>query len=101
LHNNIIAIVGVPRILHSGNGRKFVNQVVESFVNGWPGEVVIVNGRPRKPNCQWLIEQGNNMAEKLLGVRLHEYDGGDYSPWSEWLPFIQCKCYFQHFAKTE
>ena len=32
------------------------------------------------------------MAEKLLGMRLHEYDGGDYPPWTEWLPFSQCKC---------
>ena len=92
LQNNVCAIVGVPRILQSDNGQ-FVNQIVESVVKGWPGEVVIVNGHPRNPKCQGLIEQGNNMAEKLLGVRLHECDGGDYPPWSEWLPFIQCECY--------
>ena len=33
------------------------------------------------------------MVEKLLGVRLHAYDGGDYPPCSEWLSVIQCKYY--------
>ena len=57
----------------------------------WPGEVTIVNGRPRNPKCQGLIEQGNGMVEKLLGVCLYEADESDYPPWSEWLPRIQCK----------
>ena len=48
----------------------------------WPGECQIVNGRPRHPQCQGLIEQGNGTVEKLLGVRLHESDV-DFPPWSE------------------
>ena len=48
-------------------------------MNGWSGEVVIVNGPPRNPKCQGLIEQGNiwlrsiwecdymNMMGNLLG----------------------------------
>ena len=31
-----------------------------------------VNGRPRNPKSQGLVEQGNHMVEKLLGARLHE-----------------------------
>ena len=46
LQNNVFAIVCVPRILHSDNGREFVNQIIESVVKRWPGEVVVVNGRP-------------------------------------------------------
>ena len=42
-----------------------MNKVVESMVNEWPGEVTIVNGRPRNPKCQGLVEQGNHMVEKL------------------------------------
>ena len=42
--------------------------------------------------CQGLVEQGNGMVKKLLGVQLHEAtDGSDYLPWLEWLPLIQCK----------
>ena len=88
-----LSYVGVPKILHSDNGRKFVNEVVESVVREWPGEVIILNGRPRNPKCQGLVEQGNHIVEKLLGVRLHEYVSGDYPPWSEWLSVIQCKYY--------
>ena len=93
LQNRVFSYVGVPKILHSDNGREFVNEVVESVVREWPGEVIIVNGRPRNPKCQGLVEQGNHMVEKLLGVRLHAYDGSDYPPWSEWLSVIQCKYY--------
>ena len=50
----------------------------------------VVNGRPRNPRCQGLIEQGNSMVEKLLGVRLYEHEGDDCPPWSEWLPLMQC-----------
>ena len=53
----------------------------------WPGEVT---GRPRNPKCQGLVEQGNGIVEKMLGVRLLESDT-DTPPWSEWLPMIQCK----------
>jgi hypothetical protein len=91
LDKHVFSHVGVPRILHSDNGREFVNEVVACVVKQWPGKVTIVNGRPRHPQCQGLVEQGNHMVEKLLGVRLHEYEGTDYPPWSEWLPFLQCK----------
>ena len=92
LQNNVFALFGTPRILHSDNGREFVNEIVLTVVKDWPGEVVIVNGRPRNPKCQGLVEQGNFMVEKLLGSRLNEYEGNDYPPWTEWLIFIQCKC---------
>ena len=32
----------------------------------WPGEVTIVNGRPRNSKCQGLVEQGNGTMEKML-----------------------------------
>ena len=92
LQNHVFAVLGTPRILHSDNGWEFVNDIVESVVKEWPGKVVIVNGRPRNPKCQGLIEQGNSMVEKLLGARLHEYSDENQPNWSEWLPFIQCKC---------
>lgn len=91
LRNQVFAYLGTPRILHSDNGREFVNQVVHSLVRDWPGEVTIVNGRPRNPRCQGLVEQGNHMVEKMLGARLYEHDGGESPEWSEWLPLIQCE----------
>ncbi len=55
LQNHVLAVVGVPKILHSDNGREFVNEIVENVVKEWPGEVTIVNGRPRNPKCQGLV----------------------------------------------
>ena len=90
LQNQVFSYLGTPKILHSDNGREFVNAIVASLCKEWPGEVTIVNGRPRNPNCQGLVEQGNGTVEKMLGVRLLESDT-DTPPWSEWLPVIQCK----------
>ena len=86
---SVFSVLGTPKILHSDNGREFVNGIIRKLVKDWPGEVVIINGRPRNPKCQGLIEQGNHMVEKQLGVRLHENKGTN-SPWTEWLPLIQC-----------
>ena len=82
LQDRVFSVVGVPRILHSDNGREFVNNIVHTVTKEWPGDVVIVNGRPRNPKCQGLVEQGNHMVEKLLGARLYEYEGTDKPPWT-------------------
>ena len=58
LQQYVFSFLGTPKILHSDNGREFVNDIVDSLVKEWPGEVTIVNGRPRNPKCQGLIEQG-------------------------------------------
>ena len=87
----VFSFLGTPRILHSDNGREFVNDVVRNLAKEWPGQVTIVNGRPRNPRCQGLIEQGNSVVERLVGARFQEDESDDYPPWSEWLPFIQCK----------
>ena len=91
LQNLVFSYLGTPKILHSDNGREFVNNIVESIVKDWRGEVTIVNGRPRNPKCQGMVEQGNSMVEKLLGIRILEENSNDHPTWSEWLPFIQCK----------
>ena len=92
LQNLVFSYLGTPRILHSDNGREFVNEIVSDVAKSWPGKVTIVNGRPRHPQSQGLVEQGNSTVEKMLGVRFHEFNEGDeYPPWSEWLPLIQCE----------
>lgn len=58
------------------------------MVREWPGDITIVNSRPRNPKCQGLVEQGNHMVNKMLGARFHEHDGKECPEWSEWLPLI-------------
>ena len=45
---------GAPRILHSDNGKEFV----------------IINGRPRHPQSQGLVEKGNDILETKLSAWL-------------------------------
>ena len=93
LQNHVFAYLGTPRILHSDNGREFVNEIVTDVAKNWLGKVTIVNGRPRHPQSQGLVEQGNSTLENMLSARFHEAeDEGDYPSWSEWLPLIQCEC---------
>ena len=75
LSNRVFAVLGTPKILHSDNGREFVNEIIHSIIKEWPGEVMVVNGRPRNWKCQGLIEQGNGMVEKLLECCLYAYEG--------------------------
>ena len=66
LQNCVFACLGTPCILHSDNGREFVNETVGNLVKQWPGKVTIVNRRPHNPKCHDLVEQGNHTVEKLL-----------------------------------
>ncbi len=47
LVSRVFPYFGLPKILQSDNGREFVNEVVRECLRLWPGEVVIINGRPR------------------------------------------------------
>ena len=93
LHRFVFSFLGTPKILHSDNGREFVNDIIHNLLSEWPGDTTIVNGMPRNPRCQGLIEKGNASLEKLLGARLLEASdvakGRELSPWTTWLPTIQ------------
>ena len=60
LQKLVFSILGTPKLLHSDNGREFVNEITRNHVKDWPGDVVIINGRPRNPKCQGLVEQDNH-----------------------------------------
>ncbi len=57
---------GPPKILQSDNGREFVAKVILDLVKSWPG-LLIINGRPRHPQSQGLVERGNAVAQQMLG----------------------------------
>ncbi|CAF1472679.1 unnamed protein product, partial [Rotaria sordida] len=57
---------GAPKILQSDNGREFTAKVITDLTKTWPG-LLIINGRPRHPQSQGLVERGNSVVQQLLG----------------------------------
>ena len=102
LEKNVFAVFGTPKILHHDNEREFVNQIVTETVKSWPGETAIITGRPRHPQSQGMVEQGNAVVKRLLGNRIMDWraeraetcagDDDTDVPWAKWLMRIQCKC---------
>ena len=44
---DIFCILGAPSVLHSDNGREFVNSTIQEIEDMWDG-VKVVHGRPRQ-----------------------------------------------------
>jgi len=78
---------GSPTILQSDNGKEFVAQIIRDLVGMWP-ETRIINGRPRHPQSQGLIESGNKTLEIKLSAWLEDNSRED---WSAGLPLVICK----------
>jgi hypothetical protein len=57
---------GPCKLLQSDNGREFTATVIKNLKNVWPG-LVIINGRPRHPESQGLVERGNSTLCDILG----------------------------------
>lgn len=90
LQKHVFPVFGLPSILHSDNGREFVNKLIGEVVSMWPGQVQLVSGRPRHPQSQGLIEQAHYTLERMISAKVVE-DGSKSPPWTNWLPYIVCK----------
>ena len=89
LVHKVFPYFGLPKILQSGNGREFVNEVIREVLKSWPREVTKINGRPRHSQSQGLVEKGNHLVE-IQAMKCEHKDSG-IAPWTDWLPRIQCK----------
>ncbi|KAL5475273.1 hypothetical protein EMCRGX_G027353 [Ephydatia muelleri] len=89
LVKRVFPYLGLPKILQSDNGREFVNEIVKEVVRSWPGEVVIINGRPRHSQSQGLVEKGNHLVEMQIQSMKNEWKESGDVPWSDWLARIQ------------
>eukprot|EP00731_Ephydatia_muelleri_P035440 Em0124g10a len=83
----VFPIFGLPTILHSDNGREFVNHLIEDVLATWPGAVQLVSGRPRHPQSQGLVEQAHYTLERMTSSRIAE-SASNSPPWTHWLPHI-------------
>ena len=55
-----------PTILQSDNGKGFCAEVIKELIEMWPS-VKIINGRPRHPQSQGLVERANGLLQQKLG----------------------------------
>lgn len=82
---DIYTIFGAPAILHSDNGREFVNKIIIEINEMW-GDIKIVHGKPRHSQSQGSIEQANRDIEDMLATWMAENNSTD---WPTTLRFIQ------------
>ncbi|CAF2057686.1 unnamed protein product [Rotaria magnacalcarata] len=66
---NIFYTFGPPKILQSDYGKEFLN---------WP-DLIIINGRPRHPQSQGLVERANAVVQKMLGKWLETNKSLDWA----------------------
>ena len=81
----IFLTFGAPVILHSDNGREFVNAVISELSTLWP-ELKLVTGRPRHPQSQGAVERLNGVIQDKLKIWMHENKS---SRWSVGIQFVQ------------
>lgn len=82
---DIYTIFGAPAILHSDNGREFVNKIITELNEMW-GDIKIVHGKPRHSQSQGSIERANRDVEDILATWMAENNSTD---WPTALKFIQ------------
>lgn len=82
---DIFTLFGAPCILHSDNGREFVNKVILELTELWP-ELKLVHGKPRHSQSQGSVERANQDIENMLATWCRD---NNTQKWSEGLRFIQ------------
>lgn len=68
---DIFCQFGPPIILQSDNGGEFTSDVIKSLTKMWPS-LKLINGRPRHPQSQGLVEKGNDILEKKIGAWMEQ-----------------------------
>lgn len=81
----IYTLFGAPAILHSDNGREFVNSIITELHKMW-SEVKIVHGKPRNSQSQGSVERANRDIEEMLSAWMEEDQSKD---WPNALDIIQ------------
>lgn len=83
---DIFCITGAPCLLHSDNGREFVNKIIDNLADMF--QVKIIHGKPRHSQSQGSIERANQDVRDILITWMQETQS---SKWSEGLRFVQLK----------
>ncbi|XP_025266504.1 KRAB-A domain-containing protein 2-like [Camponotus floridanus] len=84
---DIFCLFGAPCILQSDNGREFINKIIKSLADMWPG-MKLVNGKSRHFQSQGSVERSNQDIRDMLVAWMAD---NNMEKWSEGLRFIQSK----------
>lgn len=82
---DIFTIFGAPSILHSDNGREFVNKVIVELANLWDG-IKLVHGKPRHSQSQGSVVRANQDVQHILATLMETKKKKN---WSQELKFVQ------------
>ena len=82
---DIFLTFGALCILHSDNGREFVNSVINELFIYWP-ELKIVHGKPRHNQSQGSFQRANQDVENMVASWMKD---NRTTNWSNGLRFVQ------------
>jgi hypothetical protein len=85
LLTDIFLTFGAPCILHSDNGREFVNSVITEICTLWP-DLKIVYNKPRHSQSQGSVERANHDIQNMLASWMKD---NHTTNWSNGLRFAQ------------
>src|SRR6266536_6595231 len=88
-----------PTILQSDNGKEFCASVIKEPVILWPS-VKIINGRPRHPQSQGLVERANGILQQKLGKWRENTSRNDWSYGLRIVILIMNQSYCRSHKKT-
>ena len=88
LRERVFSYFSLSYILHSDNGREFVNSVIGGNIDIWPGECKIVNRKPGSPWVQGCVEKGNHSVDMIIPAKQHERNSNNWATCLQYLSQI-------------
>ena len=96
---NIYCHFGSPLILHSDNGREFVNEVIHSLLSLWP-DCKMINGKARHSQSQGSVEHCNRDIENMLGCWQTDSDSNKWSYGLQFVMFAKNACHHSGIGRS-
>ncbi|CAF0823577.1 unnamed protein product [Brachionus calyciflorus] len=94
--------------LHKENFENLVKSKVEKednnsilitrLIESWDGNCKIIHGRPRHPQSQGLVEQGNGTLERMIASMMTQFNTNN---WVKLLPIIMFNLNTQESSATK
>ncbi|XP_047136157.1 SCAN domain-containing protein 3 [Hydra vulgaris] len=83
----VLGHFGLPQIMHSNMGRKYVDELITWILQFWSTDAQIINGNPRTKRLASILQQRQRTIMILIETIQSKQIG--CPNWSLWLPGIQ------------